>query len=61
MSRRTYPKEVKRKCWNCGEQTTFRLMYYPIRFRIYACSICGWYTDVHSFARREAEEKRMVE
>lgn len=57
MSRRTYPKEVKRKCWECGEQTTFRFMLSLASCEVYVCSKCYWFIDVHSFARREAEEK----
>ena len=57
ISRRTYPKEVNRKCWECGEQSAFRFVRFPIRFPMYLCSKCGWMIDVHSFARREAEEK----
>ena len=60
MSRRTYPREVKRKCWECGEQTTYMLGRFPRNCEIYICSKCEWFTDVHSFARREAEE-RMAE
>ena len=56
MSRRTYPKEVKRKCWNCGEKTTFKFMLFPANQELYVCSKCYWFIDVHSFARREAEE-----
>lgn len=57
MSRRTYPKEVNRKCWECGEQTTFRLGRFPSGcVMIYVCSKCYCFIDVHSFARREYEE-----
>ena len=61
MSRRTYPKEVKRKCWECGEQSTFIFVRFPIRFPMYLCSKCDWFIDVHSFARMEAEETRQAE
>lgn len=57
MSRRTYPREVKRKCWECGKQTTFNLIKIPHSVQIYLCSKCCWFIDVHSFAKREAEEK----